>query len=56
MFGFEEISGIAVDHQHNLLYWALNSTTSSTLSVLNMTAWDNAHRHRAQLVSSYSIV
>ena len=56
MVGFEEISGIAVDHRHNLLYWALNSTTSSTLSVLNMTAWDNAHRHHTLLVSSYSIL
>lgn len=39
-----EVSGIAVDHRLNVLYWALNSTDINVLRWMNMTEWDDAHK------------
>ena len=50
---FDDISGIAVDHSLNLLYWAVNNTNSNVLRYLNMTDWDCAYRRGTQLVSYY---
>ena len=48
---FNEISGIAVDHHLNLLYWAENTTSNSVIMVLNMTEWNRAYRVKNILVS-----
>ena len=48
---FNEISGIAVDHHLNLLYWAENTTSNSVIMVLNMTEWNHAYRVDNILVS-----
>ena len=50
--GFNDISGIAVDHRKNILYWAENTTSSNVIMHLNMTEWSHAYRlHEANLVS-----
>ena len=49
-FSEYDLSGIAVDHQLNVLYWALNSTDFSVLRWMNMTEWDDAYRRNSQLV------
>lgn len=43
-YDFFGVSGIAVDHRLNVLYWALNSTESNVLRWMNMTEWDDAYR------------
>ena len=50
--GLIDISGIAVDHRKNILYWAENTTSSNVIMHLNMTEWSRAYRlHDAKLVS-----
>lgn len=50
--GFNDISGIAVDHRKNILYWAENTTSSNVIMHLNMTEWSRAYRlHDADVVS-----
>ena len=34
------ISGIAVDHRKNILYWAESTTSSNVIMHLNMTEYD----------------
>ena len=48
---FHAISGIAVDHRLNLLYWAENTTSNNVIMYLNMTEWSRAYRLNADLVS-----
>ena len=50
---FHEVSGIAVDHHLNILYWAINNTDSNILKYINMTEWDlvNSGRDNSPLVS-----
>ena len=50
-FSIHDVSGIAVDHRLNVLYWTLNSTDVNALRWMNMTEWDDAYRHNSQLVS-----
>ena len=45
---FISISGIAVDHRKNILYWAKNTTSSNVIMQLNMTEW---RLHGVHLVS-----
>ena len=42
------ISGIAVDHRKNILYWAESTTSSNVIMHLNMTEW---RLHGVNLVS-----
>ena len=51
LISFDGISGMAIDHHNNILYWAMNSTDSSTISYLNINDWTRAHQLRANLVS-----
>ena len=45
---FFGISGIAVDHRKNILYWAESSTSNNVIMHLNMTEW---RLHGVNLVS-----
>lgn len=49
-FSIYDVSGMAVDHQLNVLYWALNYTDNNVLRWMNMTEWDDAYRRNSQLV------
>ena len=46
-----DISGIAVDHRLNLLYWAENTTSNNVIMYLNMTEWSRAYRLNVNMVS-----
>ena len=48
---FNDISGIAVDHRLNLLYWAENTANNKVIMYLNMTEWSRAYRQNSVLVS-----
>lgn len=50
-FCFCGLSGLAVDHRLNVLYWALNNTQSNTLKYMNMTEWEEAIRYNSDVVS-----